>query len=144
MSKPTWTFLLSGATTGWQEILLSTETQEGVTRSNYIPNPNAVPIESPVRSTQIVVELAAGGRGFVTPETKYVDEPVQFSWQFQSGMVLSEKLKDICRQNTFFKAVSDVPDKQWVGKITDISVKLLPWQTEHREDVVITLHPQQD
>jgi hypothetical protein len=132
MPRDAWTFLESGAS-GWTTITLPA-----------IPNPNTVPITDILKSTQKKFDLADGGKAYITPETKYENEPVEFSWYYQSGALLADKFKNISQDNTFFKVQSHIPDKEWVGKITEVKEKLqLRGRTDYR-DVTITLEQQDD
>ena len=127
-----WNYFESGAT-GWVQIT-----------SPYIPNPNAVPIDAPMVSTRIVEELADGSEGYVTPETKYRYEPVQFTWQFYSGATAVEKFKQLCRDDIKVRIQPHMPDKIWTGKIDRVEEKFVLWNAEDRRDFVITLKPMLD
>ena len=132
MPRDPWTFLESGAT-GWNEIT-----------SPRIPNPNTTPISSPTKSTQKRFDLEDGSRAFITPETKYTREPVEFAWLFQSGPLLYNKFDQVCRDNLYFKIQGHMPDREWTGKIIQVDEKLLPRQRTDYRDITITLEQQDD
>lgn len=127
-----WNFFESGAT-GWTAIPKTT-----------IPNPNAVPIRTPVKSTMKVHPLADGSEGIVVPETKYTEDTVQFSWNFLSGMTLLNKMRDLIRNNTPLKVQGHQPDEEWTGRITQVEDTKRLWGRHDRVDVVITLKPTND
>lgn len=127
-----WNYFESGIT-GWTQIT-----------TPYIPNPNAVPIDTSTISTRIVEDLADGSEGFITPETKYKYEPVQFTWQFQSGATVGDKFKQLCRDDIKFKIQPHMPDKTWVGKIDRVDEKLILHNVADYRDIIVTLKPMLD
>jgi histidinol phosphatase-like enzyme len=139
MATVQWRYFESGMT-GWSEIT-----------TPYIPNPNSVPIETNLVSTRIEEELADGSMGYITPETKYKYDPVQFTWQtgvgassMHSGSTIAVKMQQLARDDVKFKIIPHMPDKQWVGKIKSVSEKLILSQLEDYRDVVVTLQPMLD
>lgn len=132
MSQSDFRFFESGAT-GWQLIPQTT-----------IPNPTSVPIKTPIKSTMKVHPLADGSEAIVIPETKYIKEPVQFSWYFQSGMTLLNKMRNLACNNTPFKIQGHQPDEEWTGRITLHEDTKKLWGRHDRVDVVITLKPTND
>jgi len=132
MPRDAWTFFESGAT-GWAQIT-----------TPAIPNPNSVPIKSTRKTTQKRFDLSDASRAYITPETKSVQEPVSFSWFLQSGALLYNKFDELCRDNTFFKIQGHMPDREWVGKITDLDEKLLLRARTDYRDLTITLEQQDD
>lgn len=110
--------------------------------SPFIPNPNATPLETDVKSTQQRVELVDGSRGYLTPETKYVDEPVKFTWQFQSGDTFQHKWKQLARDNTLVTIQSNVRERTWTGKVVSAKERVIPWGSQDFSDIVVTLEQQ--
>lgn len=132
MADSDYKYFESGVT-GWVEIT-----------SPIIPNPNAVPIEVPLKSTQQRKELADGGLGYVIPETKFTEDPVKFTWQFQSGDVFQHRFKEIAENNTFFRIQSNVRERIYTGKIINYNQRVLLWGADDRQDVTLTIQPQSD
>lgn len=132
MSQDDFNYFESGAD-GWASI-----------SNTIIPNPNGVPIKAPLKSTMVVTDLADGSQSTVTPETKYRLEPVGFTWNFQSGVVLYDKLMEIARNNTPFKIQGHMPGMEWTGRITNVDPSFVLWGRNDYRNISIVLKPTND
>jgi len=104
MSRSSWT-VYSKATGSW--------VADG---SIYRPNDD---VELKKNTTQVAVQLADGDEGFVTPTTKYLNEPIILKWYQDDGTVKT-KVEGYLENGTPVKIV-DHNAVSYVGKFTSIS-----------------------
>lgn len=107
--------------------------------SPEIPNPNAVPIDLPTVSTRVSGQLATGERFYLYPETKYIQEPVTFTYNYQSGAAeIVDKFKDLRDNTTKVKIQSDVPGEEWVVRINEVNErKRLHGEEDYRDIMIV-------
>jgi hypothetical protein len=84
-----------------------------------IPRPNDVlPLER--IHNQIRVQLAEGDNAYVTPEIKFLKQPVQLTWLFQDESLVT-KLEGYYTNNDYLKIVTHVSGREWEGRFASFA-----------------------
>lgn len=126
MPTEKWEYWESGVT-GWQPIV------------NILPNPNQIPIKDTSKSMQVRHTLADGSWAYVTPETKVNKPVVSFAWHFQSGMTVYDKLRNIHKDQDYFRIKAHVRDQTWTGLIKQLDTTYVIFGTRDYRDISIIL-----
>jgi len=86
-----------------------------LTDTIYRPNENTT---MPILSTQQKVQLADGSYGFMSPETKYVREPIEFIWTYVDD-TFKTKIENYVKNATYIKIV-DHNSAEYIGRFISV------------------------
>jgi len=106
--------------------------------SLYRPNDS---YSLPKLSTQTKVDLAEGDNAYVTPSTKYLDQPMSFAWYYDDGTTKTKIDTYMDNQNDI--KITDDLGNEFVGRFTSITPTRLLGQSTEKYDirVIFTIMP---
>ena len=89
--------------------------------SNYatIPRPNEN-FAIGVTSTLIQNQLSNGSLGFVLPETKYMNDQLQFIWYSDTGGTIKSQIEGYVQAGTRFKIIDHL-SSEYIGRFTQVT-----------------------
>ena len=99
----------------------------------YKPNDS---LDSLKITTQTKTLLADGNTAYITPATKYKDEPIAFVWYFDDGTVKTKIEAYIDAQNDI--KIIDQNSKEYIGRFTAINSTWLIGYDTDRYDIKVS------
>ena len=81
----------------------------------FRPNDN---LSIPKSSTQVTMGLADGSLAFIAPSTKFLDDPMVFTWFWEDGTVKTKVEAYITNQNDV--KIIDHDANEYIGRFTAI------------------------
>jgi len=87
-------------------------------------------------STQTTVQLAAGGEAYVTPETAYIDDAIQWVWYYDTGTIKAQ-IQGYIDAQTDIK-ITDHNSYDYVGRFVSVSSTWIVGLSSNRYDVKAT------
>jgi len=95
----------------------------------------------PKLSTQTTVALADGDNAYVTPSTKYLDQPMNFIWYYDDGTTKT-KIDTYMDNQSDVKIIDDLGN-EFIGRFTSITPTRLVGQADEVYDirVIFTIMP---
>lgn len=98
------------------------------------PNDN---FRIPKISTQSKFQLADGDNAYVTPSTKYLDQPINFVWYWDDGTVKTKIEGYINNQNDV--KITDDLENVYIGRFISIDPVRVSGIDEERYDITVTM-----
>ena len=96
----------------------------------YRPNDN---LAFPVGSTQNKTVLANGNYAYITPSTKFRNEPIMFTWYFDDGTTKAKVEGYINAQNDV--KIIDHNAIEYIGRFTSINITWVAGQDSDKYDI---------
>lgn len=93
-----------------------------------IPRPQEN-LDDEISSTQQKYTLADGSNAFMTPETKYIKEPLNFKW-FLQDLVFKEKIETYFSNNDYLKIETHQATITYIGRFIHFKPTWLIGQTD--------------
>lgn len=93
-------------------------------------------------STQTTVQLADGSQAFITPSTKYIDSPINFTWYEDDSGVIKTKIEGYINNQNDVKIIDDLSN-EYIGRFTSIIPMRIHGLSEETYDIqaIFTIMP---